>query len=726
MTILQAPDTAAQPAADHLLPRPRIVECLEAAIDRPLVLLEAPAGYGKTCAVLEWMRQTDTRRDYTWVDLRVGDQPRRFVGALAEGLGGTGRDAAGGDGLLDLPPEAAVDRIVDRLRHHGREVVTILDGLDAADEGVLHLVRRLVESLPSGAHVVLTSRTRPPIGVPRLRSWLAIAEIGPDDLRFDVGEASALLRTSLGLEVDRDTIADVTRRLDGWPAGLQLVGLAARSADDPGASLRRAGGDHPDIDAYLTSEVLPTIDDALQTFLVDTAPLERLSVSLCEAATGRPDVARQLRALQSWPWTDLEYTETGSWLRLHPLLHDWLLALAKRTQPQRVDLVLDRAARWCARHDLLEEALTYATWGHQPRLLAWLLRGHGDELLGRGQHVRLLAAVESLPQRLTASDPELYLLSAEAALALQDGDARERFLAMARLPGELPADRRNALARGLAMLEALTLLDAGEVAAARDRLLRLDDTPAHPPPGATAHLGWSGPRARRLRAMIEFLARGPVSVDGRVDPADSTAVRAFVAYQHGDSEQARVLAVSVPGDVALGTLPSLDRTLELLLWALTRAWADDDEGTREARETAATLAGRRHWWLADLTAALTAAEDERRSHRWRGVRRSLETARQALAGAADPGAVPVLFLDPQLQRLEIREGSGASQLTERELDILRQLAVQRSRREVAEALYVSPNTIKTHLRAIYRKLGVATREQAITRARELGLLEVSP
>ena len=723
MAILQAPDTAAQPAAEHLLPRPRVVDRLEAAIDRPVVLVEAPAGYGKTCAVLEWMRHTADRRDYTWVDVhRTGNEPRRLVQLLADGLG----DSPGT--LLDLPPEAAIDRLIEDVRRRGGEVVTVLDGVDAADDGLLLIVRRLVESLPSGWHLVLTARLRPSIGVPRLRSWLAIAEVGPNDLRFDVAEAGTLLHTHLGLDVAPATVVEVTRRLDGWPAGLLLAGLAAREVDDPDAALARAGGDHPDIDAYLTSEVLPTIDADLCSFLVDTAPLERLGPALCETATGRTDVTRQLRALQSWPWVGIEYTDTGSWLRLHHLLRDWLRAVAKRTQPQRFDLVLDRAARWCVHNDLLDDALTYAVQGHQPALLAWLVRGYGDELLGRGQQERLLTAIESLPRRLTTRDPELLLLGADSALRLGERERFEALRSTLRVEADdRTDDRRRALGRGRRMLDVLAELDEGHLTAAHEAANGLLDDDLAAPPGAVHHLGWDGRRARRLAEVTAFLGGRTVggSVTGGHGPADvaSAPLAAVLACQAGDDERARTLARDVLGDEA--PHPSLDDVVELLLAALARAWTDDDRGALEAHELAADLTNRRRWWLADLVSALTAAETERRSHRWRSVRKHLERARQTLETVPDPGAVPVRLLEQQLRRMQLADTPTVPRLTERELDILRQLVTQGSRRELAESLYVSPNTVKTHLRSVYRKLGVATREQAIARGRDLGLLDPS-
>lgn len=712
MSVRAVPETGARLAPT--IARPRVMRLLDVAATRPVVLVEAPAGYGKTIAVRQWLASS-TGGGVAWVDLRrVSGRPRAFVEDLlrqvAQVLGRPPTD--------DRRTAAAVDDRFDEglaaLQQGPGDVTIVLDGLDVADD-TTPLVRRLVQHLPAHWRVVITARTTPAIGAARLRSALALGEIGPIDLRFDLAEVRTLFRGGLGLDLGDRVIEDVTERLGGWAAGLTLVGLGASREPDPEPALAGITGEHPWIDAYLMAEVLPGLDGDLRRFLVETAPLTRLSVELCNHVTGRRDALVHLETLRSWPMVSTEHTPTGVWLRHDEVFGTWLRLVAGRTSLEAVHAVEGTAARWCLDRGLLDDALAYAVAAGDGGLTAEILGAHGYALLRRDAQL-VLDALDILPARLLDQAPGYWLLGADAAGGRGDAVRATLLTERAREGADaMEGSRARGLRRGIAVFEVLWFLRHGHVSQASQAVVDLMATTGPRPPGVVMHAGWDQGRARTLGDLTAYLA-------GAQHARHSMAVRALLACHRRDDVTARVLSRQV---VASAPAHAGDGS-ELLAAALALSWSGTAAEAMQAHELVADRATRDRWWLTDVLEELLNVESARREHRWRTVRQHLDQAQRLLDDVPDPGVAPERLLAHAIDRIDDDVTTAVTTLTEREVDVLRQLVADRSRGEVARRLRISPNTVKTHLRSAFRKLGVESRAEAIARAQEMGLLEASP
>jgi LuxR family transcriptional regulator, maltose regulon positive regulatory protein len=276
--------------------RPRLAARLDEGLARRLILVCAPAGFGKTALLADWARAG--KRPVAWLSLDAADNdPARFwrhaVAALDRAHPGIGERAAP---LLGPPAPPSFERLVAALinelaaRPGEDEVLLVLDDYHLIDAQPVHRpLAYLLEHLPPGLRLVLASRSDPPLALPRLRAGGQLAELRADDLRFSADEARSLLREAIGGDLPGAAVAALAARTEGWVAGLQLAGLSLRGQHDADVArfVASFGGSHRYVLDYLTEEVLDRQDGELRRFLLETSVLERLSGELCDAVTGR-------------------------------------------------------------------------------------------------------------------------------------------------------------------------------------------------------------------------------------------------------------------------------------------------------------------------------------------------------------------------------------------------------------------------------------------------------
>src|SRR5215468_7986318 len=276
------------------VPRSRLVQALSEGLARGRVLVCAPAGFGKTTLLADWAR--GDRRPVAWLSLDAGDNdPARFwrhaVAALDLARPGVAERVGP---LLGPPPprsfEGAVTAVINEFatQPEADEVVLVLDDYHLIDSEVVHAsVAFLLEHLPPGLHLVVASRTDPPLPLARLRGLGQLAELRAAELRFTGEEAAALLREVAGPDLPDGAAATLAARTEGWAAGLQLAGLSLRGQADAAGFVAAFGGSHRFVLDYLTDEVLAGQPAPVREFLLETSVLDRLSGELCDAVTGR-------------------------------------------------------------------------------------------------------------------------------------------------------------------------------------------------------------------------------------------------------------------------------------------------------------------------------------------------------------------------------------------------------------------------------------------------------
>ncbi len=410
--------------------RPRLVRAVDEALARPLVLACAPAGFGKTALLADWVRSGNHR--VAWLSLDAGDNdPARFwrhaVAALDQARPGIAEQA----GPLLGPPapssfEGLVTALINELATGPRdgEVLLVLDDYHLIGAQPVHAsLTFLLEHLPLGLHLVLASRSDPPLPLARLRAAGQLAELRTDDLRFTADEATALLHEATGADLPVTAVAALEARTEGWVAGLQLAALSLRGQADVAGFVAAFSGSHRYVLDYLGQEVLGHQDEQVREFLLETSVLERLSGALCDAVTGRAGSQAMLEEIEQAGLFLVPLDEVRGWWRYHHLFADLLRARLQRERPGQVPPLHRNAAVWCEEHGLADDAVRHALGAGDAVWAARLIERHTDELLFRGERATVQRWLAELPAGLARSRPRLLL--AQSRMALLSGRVAE-------------------------------------------------------------------------------------------------------------------------------------------------------------------------------------------------------------------------------------------------------------------------------------------------------------
>jgi LuxR family transcriptional regulator, maltose regulon positive regulatory protein len=414
----------------ELVPRPRLAERLDEGLARGLVLVCAPAGYGKTVLLADWARRSQYPAG--WLSLAAGDNdPARFwrhvVAALDRARPGVGERVAP---LLGPPAPSSVEPLVTELINElaaspgdGKTLLVLDDYHVIGSPPVHESLRFLLEHRPAGVCVVLASRSDPPLALARLRGRGQLAEVRAAELRFTAGEAAALLQqvaAGPGTALPDAAVAALAARTEGWAAGLQLAGLSLRGQQDVTGFVSAFTGSHRYILDYLTEEVLERQSPQVRTFLLETSVLERLSGALCDAVTGRAGSQPLLEQVEQAGLFLVPLDEVRSWWRYHHLFADLLRARLHDEQPARAAQLHHHAAAWSDEHGLADDAVRHALAAGDTVWAARLIERHFDAFYyHRGEGVTLQRWLAALPAELVRSRPRL--LVAQAALAESSG-----------------------------------------------------------------------------------------------------------------------------------------------------------------------------------------------------------------------------------------------------------------------------------------------------------------
>jgi LuxR family maltose regulon positive regulatory protein len=434
------------------VPRPRLVDRLEEALARGLVLVCAPAGFGKTVLLADWARVG--RRPVAWLSLDAGDNdPARFWRHVVAALDRARPGLA--ERLLPLrgPPapasfEGLVTALINQLAGQpgDGEALLVLDDYHLVDAQPVHAsVGFLVEHRPPGLHLVLASRADPPLALPSLRAHGQLAELRAGDLRFTAEEAAALLREAVGpeLPLPDESVAALAARTEGWVAGLQLAGLSLRGQADVGGFVASFSGSHRYVLDFLAEEVLDRQPAEVRSFLLETSVLERLSGELCDAVTGRGDGQAMLELVERANLFLVPLDGVRGWWRYHHLFADLLRVRLRQQRPERLAELHRAAAAWSEAHGPADDAVRHALAAGDGAWAARLVERHADAVLLRSERATLARWLAALPAEVVAARPRLLLARALSALvggrAEEVGgllDAAER--AMAEAAGDEP------------------------------------------------------------------------------------------------------------------------------------------------------------------------------------------------------------------------------------------------------------------------------------------------
>src|SRR5262245_2084139 len=698
----------------------------------PVVVIMAPAGYGKTTLLGQWADRDP--RPFAWLSIDEQDDAVALAAYLAAALERltVGRPSVARRSPVRRAPARVVLMRASTMWSKPSFVLALDDLHKLEDRDGFELIAALVPHIPPGSALALACRREPPIGVPRLRGSGQILEIGVGDLALDTAQGRLLLEGE-GVEVSEGELQKLHERTEGWPVALYLSAqwLKAGGSQNGGSFT----GDDRVIADFQRLELLAHVPKREVTFMIRTSVLDEMSGPLCDAVLRTGGSTDTLEHLER---SDLPLTPLGrnrEWYRYHRLFRDLLRAELERRESRRVPAFLRRASGWSDRHGRPEEAIRYAqAAGDADRVnrlvaihtLPFYARGRVapvegwfdwlDQHAGPGSYAptsalgvwfhamrgrpaeaeRWAGAIERTSFDGTAPDGSASLepwLATIRALLCRDGPERmleDAGLAVAMLGAQSPWRTQALLLRGLAHLIAGDAETADDVLADAAEESEVGDVP-YTAIGALSERALMAAESADwadAAAMIERARslRSQFGVD-YVTSALAGAVGARVAWHRGDLATAR------------GELARAHRLRPLLSYATPHL----------SVQTLLELA-RVHIALADATGARTLL---RECH--------LILRRRPNLGTLAEGAKEVSRLVE-----EIKSGvPGASSITNAELRLLSYLPTHLSFREIGERLHVSPHTVKTQAISIYRKFGVTSRSGAIERAVHLGLLEPS-
>jgi len=730
------------------VPRRRIVAQL-AGTERKLVLVCAPPGWGKTVLLSEWNASRDEPRPFAWVSLDPGDDdPARFwsyvIGALQTVEPGVGADAAAalpgaGAGLVDtvLPP------LLNDLAHLPSPLVLVLDDYHSVRSEQIHQsLAYLLRHLPRTLRVALASRADPPLPLAGLRAAGELVEIRAAELRFSTAEADALLNGSLGLELDPDDVALLQTRTEGWAAGLQLAALSLGSREDRHAFVQEFAGDDRQIGDYL-HEVLADLPQALREFLLRCSILERMSAPLCDAVTDAGDSAERLEHAERLNLFLVPLDSQRRWYRFHHLFRDLLRHELDRSSPGLAGALHRRAAAWYRDEGDADGAIAHATAAGDFAEACELIRGRLEETSALGQYETIARWIDALPAEVARADTSLCTSRAWCALHLGRLDEAAEW----RRGFEHDRSRDGAVGDERSPAFAALAFDAGYASRRGDvgQALRAAQAVVTAfPDEADPRRSYAELNLGEVLFYAGRLADAAACLEGAVGRVVAEAQSPFTsqALLHGSVYLAAIRAELGELDQAERAAAEAERLIRdehhgerhpnavfLLVARGKLLGLRGDSVAAEASLTRAEELHRRVGWPLDRAYTLIQlAVVKRRLGKLADARALAREARHVVASCPDPGMLGGLLLQAErsLRLAPAPAGSpvlpGDLGLSERELAILRLLAGSLSQREIGSELYISLNTVKGHVRSIFRKLGVNGRAEAVARGRELGLV----
>jgi LuxR family maltose regulon positive regulatory protein len=705
-----------------------------------LTLISSPAGWGKSTLLANWYSADSEKRRFAWLVLdREDNDETRYWTYLVEALRTIDPDfgvrslsmlgAPGVDVVREVLPV-----LISETRNLLRESVLVIDDYHLIRNAEIHTgMNLLLHHLPPVLRVVVASRSEPPFRLASLRASGELTEITAAHLAFSEVEANALLNDLLGLELEPHDVALLTQRTEGWAAGIYLAALWLRDQTDRREFIAHFAGDDRHVVDYLGAEVLAAQPEEISRFLRRTSILERFCARLCDFVSGEEGSAKTLQEIERSNLFLVPLDTRREWYRFHHLFAELLRHELTLAEPDAAPVLHRRAAIWFLEAGFASEAIHHTIAAGDIAAAGDLIALQWILFVNSGKNGTVDRWLRALPDEALQSDARLCLARAWTSYSvgrldevLAWTDTAER----AALPGEF-RDGTTSVASGVANVRAGFWLLAGDMGRAREfarKASALEDESSPWRAVAFNCLGaasyWLGDTTEAVAMLQETVRLGLAQIPivalyalghlavfatemGRWDEADDLVSRALHVSRECGAEEYWATAAA---QLARGKLLERKGDLAQAEAAITRSLALARRGSGPVEISYALLA------LAEVRFSVG-----RRTE----ARVLLDEARQMVQQCPDPGTLPER-VSHVYRRLRIppRQSTAmpSGEMTERELSVLRLLDTNLSQREIGAALYVSLNTIKTHTKSIFRKLGASTREEAVARARELNLL----
>lgn len=385
------------------------------ALNRPISLISAPAGFGKTTCVSEWLDSLE-RWPVSWLSLEdADDDPGRFFTYLIAALQKT--DPVLGQEIADvlqagqLPPGGVISTslINDILAADTRFLLVLDDFHVIQDEFILQVMENLVTNLPRPLHLVLLTREDPSLPLARLRANNQLTEIRAQDLRFTGRAVKQFLNEVMGLSLSQTDIAALESKTEGWVVGLQLAGLSIRDQSNPSDFITDLSGSHRFVLSYLTEQVLEQQPEDVRQFLLQTAVLDKLNGDLCNAVTGRQNGRSLLARLFNANLFLIPLDDEGQWFRYHHLFVDLLRDQQRAVGKAETAVLHRRASQWYAQENMSSPAIQHALAAADYETAAALLEDHALQMIMQGDAKTVNNWMEAIPEQERSKSPRTHL-----------------------------------------------------------------------------------------------------------------------------------------------------------------------------------------------------------------------------------------------------------------------------------------------------------------------------
>jgi LuxR family maltose regulon positive regulatory protein len=658
------------------------------------------------------------------------------VAALQKVCAGVGTRAVQLLAMGADPVQVVLPTLLNDLDTVASPVVLILDDYHLVVNRAVHeQLAFLIGRMPVNLRLVVATRSDPMLPLARLRACGDLVEMRSDDLRFGVGEARHLLNGVLELGLADEDVELLHRRTEGWAAGLYLAALSLAGRADAAAFIRTFAGDNRHIVDYLMAEVLDSQPAQMRGFLLRTSVLGRLSGALCDAMLQTSGSASVLEQMERENLFVVPLDMSRRWYRYHHLFGELLRAELHRSQPDVVAGLHQRAAGWFVAEGLVDEAVRHLVAAGDIGGSADLIAADWVNEFNSGGLSTVSGWLDLLPVESVRRDPRLSAARAWIALNVGQFDEAHDWIEAIEASCAAGTAEHGSLAAQLVALREIHAFKMGQIAAVRKAASGV----------VTVDFG-DAPWARLAADVIYGAA---LYFSGCIDQAQAAFGRAVALAEKVGDRRRRIYALGYLALIAaesgqladaeyqirratgIGTDPAGGEHFVNAIVSLAAATVFDMRGDVAAAAEAAQLAvslARKGAGILELAKALllnAKTAKDLGDHQSAAASRNEASALMRECTDTDIAHTVLTAAQPS-NAVTVGPRTGGDtiveELTAKEHEVLGLLATRLSRREIGQRLYISLNTVKTHQRALYRKLGVENRNAAITRACELGLL----
>lgn len=423
-------------AVKNYVHRPHLFDQLNEGLNRKLILVSAPAGFGKTSLISDWVNQRQISK--AWISLDKGDNdPVEFVSYLIAGIQGTHKDFGHAAlGLFKSPNKPSLESVasllINDLTEIEKDILLVLDDFHLISSSeIMHFLSYFLEHIPENTHVVISTRSDPLLPLARLRSQNQLIELRSRELSFSAKDISILFNRKLKIKLSEEDIYALESKTEGWIAGLQLAALSMQGNEDTAAFIKAFAGNNRYIMDYLIEEVLSVQQDGVEDFLLRTSVLEQLSASLCNSVLDRNDSQLVIEQLESSNMFMIPLDSERIWYRYHHLFADLLKQRLLLKDKEVVEEIHVRASDWFEKESMIDLAVGHTLEIQDYERSIVLLNQRIESLWEYGNHSAIIGYGDLLPDEIIKQHPLFCLYYAWVLIAEGQTEKAEPFLVSA-------------------------------------------------------------------------------------------------------------------------------------------------------------------------------------------------------------------------------------------------------------------------------------------------------